>query len=197
MKFTKDAVPGLLDGSITLTFRMWKSPQAKVGGRHRVWGLLLQIDDVRQVGAGDITDTDARRAGSESALALRERLGDPTADQPVWRVEFRCLGEDDRVERRAARTLSAEERTAIQMRLDRMDRASKNGPWTKRTLNLIATYPGVVSTALARRLGHERPAFKLNVRKLKELGLTESLDVGYRMSPLGEALINDDASVVD
>ena len=29
--------------------------------------------------------------------------------------------------------------------------------------------------------------FKRNVRKLKELGLTESLEVGYRLSPRGEA----------
>lgn len=55
------------------------------------------------------------------------------------------------------------------------------------TLRLIGTYPGMVLTALARQLGHERPAFKLNVRKLEELGLTESLEVGYRLSPLGEA----------
>jgi hypothetical protein len=32
-------------------------------------------------------------------------------------------------------------------------------------------------------------AFKRNVRKLKELGLTESLDIGYRLSPRGRALL--------
>jgi hypothetical protein len=31
--------------------------------------------------------------------------------------------------------------------------------------------------------------FKLDVRKLKELGLTESLPVGYRLSPRGEFLL--------
>jgi Mn-dependent DtxR family transcriptional regulator len=46
-----------------------------------------------------------------------------------------------------------------------------------------------VSTTLARRMKMERPAFKINVRKLKELGLTESLEVGYRLSALGEALL--------
>jgi hypothetical protein len=35
----------------------------------------------------------------------------------------------------------------------------------------------------------ERLPFKANVRKLKALGLTESLDVGYRLSPRGEALL--------
>ena len=31
--------------------------------------------------------------------------------------------------------------------------------------------------------------FKTDVRKLKELGLTESLEVGYRLSPRGEAVL--------
>jgi len=49
--------------------------------------------------------------------------------------------------------------------------------------------PGVVSTVLAEQLGLDRPSFKLNVRKLKALGLTESLEVGYRLSPRGSALL--------
>jgi len=35
-----------------------------------------------------------------------------------------------------------------------------------------------------------RLPFKANVRKLKALGLTESLEVGYRLSPRGEALLS-------
>jgi hypothetical protein len=31
--------------------------------------------------------------------------------------------------------------------------------------------------------------FKLDVRKLKELGLTESLRPGYRLSPRGETVL--------
>ena len=49
--------------------------------------------------------------------------------------------------------------------------------------------PGVVSTALAPQVGLERPAFKLNVRKLKSSGLTESLEIGYRISPRGLAVM--------
>ena len=79
-------------------------------------------------------------------------------------------------------------RDVLGPRLDRLDR-SAGKPWTRTTLQLIEKYPGVVSTALARHTGQERPAFKINVRKLKEMGLTESLDVGYRLSPRGEALL--------
>jgi len=42
---------------------------------------------------------------------------------------------------------------------------------------------------LAVMLGREPVDFKRDVRKLKELGLTESLPVGYRLSPRGEALL--------
>ena len=57
------------------------------------------------------------------------------------------------------------------------------------TLRLIAGHPGTVSTTLANQLGLARPDFKDNVRKLKTLGLTISLDVGYRVSPRGEAFL--------
>jgi hypothetical protein len=40
---------------------------------------------------------------------------------------------------------------------------------------------------LAVELGREREPFKIDVRKLKNLGLTTSLEVGYRLSPRGEA----------
>jgi hypothetical protein len=189
MLFTADALPGLADGSITLTFRTWTRPQAKVGGRYRTGGLLLEVDAVGRVDPRSITDADARRAGSASAAALRQRLDNEGHDGLVWRVEFHCLGEDDRIARRNDATLDSEKLKKLEARLARMDRSSNTGAWTLKTLQLIAAHPGVVSTILARRMKMERPVFKINVRKLKELGLTESLEVGYRLSPLGEAFV--------
>ena len=55
--------------------------------------------------------------------------------------------------------------------------------------DLLAWENLVVSTTLAESAGIERADFKLNVRKLKALGLTISLDVGYRLSPRGVALL--------
>ena len=42
---------------------------------------------------------------------------------------------------------------------------------------------------LAPELGLERLPFKARVRRLKELGLTESLERGYRLSPRGAAYL--------
>jgi len=189
MLFTSDALPGLADGTITLTFRTWTRAQAKVGGRYRTGGLLLEVIAVSQVSPAAITDADARRAGSSSGNALRERLKAQGHDGRVWRVEFRCVGEDDRIARRNDDALNPESLARLQARLKRMDDASSTGAWTEKTLQLIASEPGVVSTRLAQRMKMERQGFKINVRKLKELGLTESLEIGYRLSPLGEAFM--------
>jgi biotin operon repressor len=85
--------------------------------------------------------------------------------------------------------LSAADVDALTKRLQRMDARSPAGPWTFETLTLIAQRPGVVSTELARQIGMERFAFKANVRKLKALGLTVSLETGYRLSPRGKAFL--------
>ncbi len=71
------------------------------------------------------------------------------------------------------------------------DAASSAGPWTRQTLAIIDRSPGVRAPDLAAELGRDTPSFKRDVRKLKELGMTESLDIGYRLSPRGEAVVDD------
>lgn len=188
MLFSKSAWAGLADGSITVTFRTWAKPQAKAGGRYRVAGMLLEATSVQQVEVGSLTEADAVAAGEGTLVTLLGRLGEPAPTATVWRVDLRYVGIDDRIERRTVAELTNDDIAALRTRLDRLDR-SAGKPWTRTTLQLIEKYPGVVSTALARHTGQERPAFKINVRKLKEMGLTESLDVGYRLSPRGEALL--------
>jgi hypothetical protein len=187
--FTKDAWPGLADGSITLTVRSWTRAQAKTGGQYRIAGMLLEATDVRQVPVDELTDADACAAGEGTLARLLERLGNPPPDRLVWRVGLRFVGRDDRHDRREHADLTDDELAALKARLDRLDARSVSGAWTRTTLRLIEKYPGVVSTALARHAQQDRPAFKINVRKLKEMGLTESLDIGYRLSPRGEALL--------
>ena len=75
---------------------------------------------------------------------------------------------------------------ALLVRLQRLDGTT---PWVRRILDLIARHPGRRAAELAAELRQETAPFKLNVRKLKALGLTESLEIGYRLSPRGRAVL--------
>ncbi len=107
-------------------------------------------------------------------------------DRRLYRIRFHRIGDDPRIALRSAVEIDAAERAALDARLARWDRAA-DGPWTAAVLDVIAGSPGVVSTELAEHVGMDRPTFKRRVRQLKELGFTESLEVGYRLSPRGEA----------
>lgn len=190
MLFTADAVPGLADGSMTLTFRRWKRSQAKVGGRFRKGDLWFEVLEVDQLPVEDITDADARRAGAPNAAAVRHRLGDLPDGSEVFRVAFQRTEPAPAPEDRADQAeLGAQDRADLDRRLDRLDAATRR-PWTRAVLTLIAEHPGVVSTVLAEQAGQDRAVFKANVRKLKGLGLTTSLEVGYRLSPRGRAYLD-------
>lgn len=187
-----DAWDGLADGSITRTFRSWAKPQAKVGSVHRVGtGLRLEVDAVTRVQVADLTDADAIAAGEPDLAALRKRLGAKVGDgDEVWRIDFHLAdGPDPRASLAASAELDADTVAEIDRRLDRLDAASPVGPWTRATLEVVAANPAVVSSVLAEQLGRDRPALKLDIRKLKNLGLTESLGTGYRLSPRGEAYL--------
>lgn len=187
MRFTADAWAGLADGSITRTYRTWSRPQVRVGGRYRVQGMLLEVDDLRRVPLAEVADADARAAGAPDAATLQRRLSG--VDPVVWRVDLHYVGPDDRIALREDDALSDVEVSQLRARLDRLDRFAPT-PWTRRTLQLIEAHPATVSTVLAEEMAMHRPDFKVNVRKLKNLGLTESLDVGYRLSPRGHRVLN-------
>ncbi len=188
MLFTKEFWPGLADGSITMTFRRWKRPQAKVGGSYRTPVGMIKVTKLRQQTIGSITAADARRCGQPRERLLKY-LGDDR-DELVWRIEFVADGEDPRVALREDANVSAETLADLLRRLDRLDRASKRGPWTADVLRTIAARPGVRAPDLAASFGMETAPFKLDVRKLKALGLTESLTVGYRISPRGRVVLD-------
>jgi hypothetical protein len=183
----RDAVQ---DGSVTITFRRWKRVQAIAGHRYRTAVGMIEVEQVDVVDPAKITNADAERSGYPSADAVRADLRG-TDDLPVYRVRFHAVHEPDpRDELAATGDLTADDVAEITKRLDRLDRASSSGPWTRTTLALIAARPEVRAGDLADAVGRERAPFKLDVRKLKNLGLTLSLPVGYRISPRGRAYLD-------
>jgi hypothetical protein len=123
-----------------------------------------------------------------SARARRDELRASIAGEgTLLRIEIRLAGDDPRIALRQ-RLPDDTELEAIVARLARIDAACP-APWTTRYLQLIADQPGIVSGVLARQVDAEVPRFKRRVRQLNALGLTESLEVGYRLSPRGRAVL--------
>ncbi|MGZ8763038.1 MAG: hypothetical protein ACXW2Y_06910 [Acidimicrobiia bacterium] len=193
MRFFQTAHAGLADGSITVTFRRWRRTQVRVGGVYRIGPVDLTVDRIRRVPIDRISERDARRAGFADRAALVAFLGPPRADateELIWRIDFHC--EPATAKPVPSGKLTPDDVDELRRRLDRLDAngpTGSTGPWTRAVLELIARRPGVVSTELATELGRERAPFKIDVRKLKRLGLTESLEVGYRLSRRGKALL--------
>jgi biotin operon repressor len=180
---------GLHDGSITVAFRRWRRSQVVAGHQYRTGQGMVLAEAVDVITPADITPELARAAGFPDVPAAQADLrGDP--ELPLYCVRFRALdGPDPRDELASTATLTDHEAAAIAARLARMDAASKRGPWTTAVLSQIADRPAVSSVHLAEALDWERFDFKLHVRRLKALGLTISLDVGYRLSPRGTAYL--------
>jgi hypothetical protein len=189
MQFEPRLRTGLADGTITLAFRRWRRCQVVAGRQYRTGLGMVLAETVAVVDAADISEADAHDAGFPSAGALVGDLrGDP--ELPLYRIRFKRLdGPDPRDALARAATLTQAETDALTARLARMDAASKRGPWTTDVLAQIASQPGVSSALLAPELHWDRPDYKLHVRRLKALGLTISLDVGYRISPRGAAYL--------
>ena len=107
---------------------------------------------------------------------------------PIHRIRLKLVGSDPRVALREKATFGSQELADLVERLTRMDTMARQ-KWTREVLTLIKERPGARAGDLAASLGQETLLFKRSVRKLKELGLTESLEVGYRLSPRGRALL--------
>jgi hypothetical protein len=184
---------GLQDGSITLAFRRWRRVQVVAGRNYRTGSGMVRAETVDVVTPADITAADARAAGYTDVTRLQADLrGDPAL--PLYRISFsRVDGPDPRDELATTSALTGTEAAAISARLARMDAVSARGPWTHEVLATIASQPAVSSAILAPGLDWERADFKLHVRRLKALGLTISLDVGYRISPRGAAYLASQA----
>ena len=189
MLFNQPTLAGIRAGEITVAYRRWVTPRVRSGSRLRTRIGVLAVDSVDRVDDAALTDADARAAGLADRDALLAVLDD-RAGRETYRIRLRLAGPDPREALRADAELSRADILDIDRRLARLDHFSTHGPWTKATLTLIDARPAVRAPDLAASLGRETQPFKTDVRKLKEIGLTESLTVGYRLSARGRAYLH-------
>ncbi len=189
MRFAGRDRIGVANGEITVAFRRWERPRVVAGRVYRTNGGRLLVDAVDRIAPSKVTDRDARAAGRANAAAVRDDDRGDTAN-PLYRVRFHLVTDpDDRELLAADDDLGPDDLAEIARRLERYDDASSHGAWTETTLRMIAAQPARRAPDLAEQVGRETKPFKIDVRKLKNLGLTYSLEVGYRLSPRGTAYL--------
>lgn len=168
-------------GEVDLQFRRWTRPTVKAGGTLTTGIGVLAIDSVDKTPVSRITAGDARRAGHDTLAGLKRFLSRKQQGD-VYRVALHLQGPDPRIALRNSAELTQADRAELDAKLARL-------PWARPYLETIAEHPATLALDLARMHGMEKRPFKQRVRRLKELGLTESLEVGYRLSPRGEAYL--------
>ena len=187
--FQKRFHAGLVDGSVSLTFRAWPTPRVKPQGRYRVHPIgVVEVDSLTRVSLKSISNKDAVKSGFTSKQELLDYLTPvmPEGTKEVFRVVLRYGGDGDRVQGALDTDLSDEVVAELKKRLARFDAEKK---WTAKTLSLIDQYPRIAASQLAKKVKRETAEFKADVVKLKKLGLTQSFEVGYEISPKGRAFL--------
>ncbi|TCM45128.1 hypothetical protein [Kribbella sp. VKM Ac-2568] len=191
MLFAGSDRDGVAEGRITTAYRRWSEARVVEGRIYRTNAGRIEIESVRQVNPDLIADNDADviAADRQNAKDVRRRLRG-NEDWPTFLVKFHLVeGPDPREELAASADFSPAELEDLKARLAKLDELSRHGAWTTDTLRLIQSKPAVRAGDLAADLNRETPAFKLDVRKLKNLGLTYSLETGYELSPRGAAYL--------
>lgn len=188
MLLNRDTAEGIAIGTITLVLRRWDAPRAKPGGTQRTIAGTIRIDGVTEYpGNYRVTAAQARAAGYPDAKSAQKEL-DRRPARHTYVIAVSYLAPDERPDLAADDRLSGADVDAIAARLDRWDAAAET-PWTRQYLEMVRNNEAVRAPDLAARVGLEVPRFKRRVRQLKGLGLTISLDVGYRLSPRGKTFL--------
>jgi hypothetical protein len=196
MMFKGEFLNGIAAGEVTRTYRRWKRPQVKQDGIYQLYRKgAIQVTDIGAVTENSVTDSAARLSGFDSATSLLDYLGHASPGSELYCVKFRYIGE---VRKKGPDQSAIDSETEWQTLADKLaakDRSSAVGPWTLATLTLIGESPGTSSKLLAASLKRIQMDLKKDIRKLKQLGLTISLETGYKLSDRGRSYLDRERKV--
>jgi hypothetical protein len=94
VEFSRELRADVLSGDITVTFRLWRSPRVKAGGRYRVGPGQIEVDSIELVPFASIDETDLQRCGEADRESLRSRAahtGPIQDDTLLYRIEFHVV----------------------------------------------------------------------------------------------------------
>lgn len=189
MIFRKEFLQKIKKGEVKIAYRRWIKLSVREGGTLKTSIGVIKFGKINVIDEKKLGEKEARLAGYDYLKDLMKDLSF-RPEGKVYLIRFKLIGEDSRLKLRENIKLNSEEIEAVKEKLARLDKASRRGPWTKSVLQILSKRPGVGSKLLALDLGIEdHLKLKLNVRKLKNLGLTISLGTGYKLSPRGELIL--------
>ena len=186
MLFKAQTLEAIARGEIDLAFRCWTRPTVKTGTRLRTPIGIVVIGEITPIDADTLTAMDAKRAGFKNVATLRDDLRND-GRRRLYRIVLEGVEPDGRIGLRDEELTEADI-ASLTGRFASWDGTASDG-YHAQILQQISAHPGAPAANLATLLGVEKPKFKRDVRKLKELGLTISLDTGYRLSPRGKSLL--------
>lgn len=188
MLFKEIHLRGIKSGKITLAFRKWKNTSVRTGSLLHTSVGLIEIRKIETVNENDITDNDALNAGfSDKNQLLKSFTHNSTGT--IFKITVSYHSADPRIKLREQTGLSEQQFIDLKKKLEKLDNHSRQGHWTIKVLLTIKDNPNLHAIGIVKLTGFEKEWLKLNIRKLKNLGLTISHTVGYELSPLGKAFL--------
>jgi len=94
VQFSPDLRAGVIAGDVTVSFRLWKRPKVKVGGRYPFGDDHIEIDSIELLPFGSVSALDVRLSGERDRESLRRRAahaGPITDETVVYRVAFHVV----------------------------------------------------------------------------------------------------------
>lgn len=189
MLFKEIHLQGIKSGEITLAFRKWQKVSVNSGSLLHTSIGLVEIGDIQVVNEVDITESDAQQAGFIDKKHLLKSFG-KNSSGTIFQISVRYHSPDPRIKLREQNELSEQHFIDLKKKLERLDNYSKQGHWTNKVLLTIKDNPNLHAIGIAKLTGFEKDWLKLNIRKLKNLGLTMSHHIGYEVSPLGNKYLD-------
>ncbi|CAG5068162.1 hypothetical protein DYBT9623_00891 [Dyadobacter sp. CECT 9623] len=188
MLFTVNHLEGIRSGKISLAFRKWKKADVSAGSRIQTSVGIIEISSLSEYKRDDISEQEANQAGFSDVNRLLSLL-DKISEGTIYKMEVRYISVDPALAMKEPVEVNDEEFDDLVEKLRRLDIGSNQGKWTIKILKAIQENPMLSAADLAIKAKKEKEWLKLNVRKLKNLGLTISHEPGYTLSPLGEHLL--------
>jgi hypothetical protein len=189
MLFKEIHLQGIKSGEITLAFRKWQKVSVNSGSLLHTSIGLVEIGDIQVVNEVDITESDAQQSGFTDKKHLLKSFG-KNSSGTIFQISVRYHSPDPRIKLREQTELSDQHFMDLKKKLERLDNYSKQGHWTNKVLLTIKDNPNLHAIGISKLTGFEKDWLKLNIRKLKNLGLTMSHHIGYEVSPLGNKYLD-------